>query len=370
MDENNKTGSGIFNFIFLNNLAKFENKNDFYTVFSSGASNLPFKIESIDYYPSSNNPAIIRNGKHIMFELALISEAFKKQEEFDLFHVNIGDGDLVLPFSEFVKRPILITLHNIINEDFTRKYFSLFENKNLFFVSVSNFQRKMLPLLNYIDNIYHGINLEQYNFDAKGGENIMWAGRYIPEKGPQLVIELAKKTGYKTKLFGVMKNGYENWYENNIKNIAESENCNLLVSLHANYSREQLINFYQTSKVFILPTFFEEAFGLVYVESMACGTPVITFARGAAPEIIKDGITGFLVNPSDDDIRGEWIIKKTGVDGLQEAIEKIYKMNKNVYEQMRQKCREHAEENFSAKKMTERYVQAYRKVLEIYANKK
>ncbi|MFA5076114.1 MAG: glycosyltransferase [Patescibacteria group bacterium] len=363
IDRKNRTGTGIFNYILINNLAKFKKKNCAITVFTSGASSLPVKVKSIDFQPSVFDQKIVKNGKHIMFELALISRAFLGQSKFDVFHVNIGDGDLVLPFSGFVRKPILVTLHHIINEDFTRKYFSIFKNnKNVFFVSVSNYQRKILPSLNYIETIYHGVDTKKFGFNPRGGKSIMWAGRIIPEKGPDVVIQLAQRTKHKAKLFGIIKYGFEDWYKQNIKNQIPSKKSDPLVSLHVGYERDRLIRYYQTSKLFLSPILLEESFGLVFIESMACGTPVVTFARGSAPEIIKDGQTGFLVNPSNDDIRGDWIIKKTGLAGLHEAVEKIFSMPAEEYSLMRRACREHVIHNFSAKKMAEKYLDVYKKI--------
>jgi glycosyltransferase involved in cell wall biosynthesis len=366
IDGKNKTGTGIFSNILLNILAEHKSKNWDITVFASGASSLPFKVDSIDFQPSSYDSKIIENGKHIMFELALISKAFMDQGKYDLFHVNIGDGDLVMPFAGFVKKPILITLHNIKNEDFTRKYFSFFKKyKNVHFISVSNYQRKILPMLNYVDTIYHGIDTNQFGFDANGGKDIMWAGRLLSGKGPDVVIELAKKLKRKAKLFGVIKDGHEDWFDKNVKNKIKTEDDSSLISLRTNYERSRLVRHFQNSKLFILPTLFEEAFGFVFAEAMACGTPVVTFARGSAPEIIKDGETGFLINPSNDDIRGDWIIKKTGFAGLCEAVEKIYSLPLEEYRQMRKNCRDHAVKNFSAKKMAKSYLEIYEKIKNI-----
>lgn len=365
MDEKNKTGSGIFNYILLNEFANLKNKDLKLTVFASGESSLPFKIESIDRLPFSADPKIVKNNKHIMFELALISRAIAKHDQFDLYHVNIGDGDLVMPFATFIEKPILITLHNIINEDFTRKYFSLFKNrKNVYFISASNYQRKILPKINYAETIYHGIDTGQFAHNPKGGENIMWAGRLIPGKGSDIVIKLAKKLKYETKLFGVIKDGYEDWYRQYVKAEMEKDKNRFPISLYLNYDRNRLIKHFQTSKLFLLPTLLEEAFGFVYAEAMSCGTPVVTFARGSAPELIKDGKTGFLVNPSDNDIRGNWIVKKTGFSGLCEAVKKIYSLPAKEYEKMRQACRDHAIANFSAEKMAENYCAVYKKLSE------
>jgi len=363
IDKTNKTGTGIFSNDLITSLAKLKNKSCSITVFASGASSLPVKVESVDFHPSSSDSKIIKNGKHIMFELALISKAFVKQDEFDVFHVNIGDGDLILPFAVFVKKPILITLHHIINEDFTRKYFSLFKNnKNVFFISVSNYQRKLLPKLNYIETIYHGVDINEFKFNSDGGNNIMWAGRLIPNKGSDTVIRLAKKLKYETKLFGVVKNEFEDWYKQNVKKQIYHEKKTPLVTLHLNYERHRLIKHFQTSKLFLSPILLEEAFGLVFIESMACGTPVVAFARGATTEIIQDGKTGFLVNPSKNDIRGNWIVKKTGFAGLCEAVEKIYSLQDNEYKKMRQACRKQIEQNFSVEAMTKKYLDVYKKV--------
>lgn len=364
MDEKNKTGSGIFNHILLNKLADLKNDDLSLTVFASGASLVPFMIESIDFEPSSVDPKIIKSNKHIMFELALISKAFAMQDEFDIYHVNIGDGDLVMPFAAFVEKPILITLHNINDEDFTRKYFSFFKNrKNVYFISASNYQRKILPELNYAETIYHGIDVEQFAFDQKGGDNIMWAGRLIPGKGPDMVVELAEKLKIETKLFGIVKDGFEDWFEQNVNDKIKDNKTSSKISIYLNYERARLIEYFQASKLFLMPTLLEEAFGFVYAESMSCGTPVVTFARGSAPEIIKDGITGFIVNPSDDDIRGDWIVKKTGFAGLCEAVERIYAMSPEEYGVMRSACRRQVIENFSSEKMAENYLAIYRKII-------
>lgn len=363
IDKTNKTGTGIFSNVLINSLVKYGGKDCQITVFSSGASSLPVKVQSVSYYPSSADQKIIKNGKHIMFELALISKAFADQDKFDVFHVNIGDGDLVLPFATFVKKPILITLHNIYNEDYTRKYFSIFKNiKNVFFIPLSKNQKKVLPGLNYLKVIHTGIDTSKFGFNVKGGNDIMWAGRFIPEKGPDIAIKLSKKIKKSVKLFGIVKNGFEDWFEQNVKSQIKNKTDQSLISLYLNYERHRLIKYFQTSKLFLLPTFFEEALPLVFLESMACGTPVVVFARGSAPEIIQDGKTGFLVNPSDKDIRGNWIIKKTGFAGLCEAVEKIYSMSPEEYQLMRQACREHVVQNFSIEKMAKNYLDVYKKV--------
>jgi glycosyltransferase involved in cell wall biosynthesis len=100
------------------------------------------------------------------------------------------------------------------------------------------------------------------------------------------------------------------------------------------------------------------------IEAMACGTPVVAYARGSVPEVIKDGETGFIINSSENDIRGNWIVKKTGIDGLCEAVEKIYSMPQEQYHQMRRNCRAHVEKRFTIERMIEEYVRIYYQILD------
>ncbi len=357
-----KKGTEIFDYILINNLLS-EDKNLDITAFASGDSDLPIKIESVDYRSSVSDKSIVQKDKHIIFELALISKAFSMQDNFDLYHINIGDGDIALPFAPFVKKPILITMHYTHNTEYINKYFSFFKSyKNIYFVSVSNTQRKFFPDLNYKATIHHGIETDKFIFNPLGGESIMWAGRGIPNKGLSIVFQVLKKIKRKAKIFTLKKEEHIEWLNKQVADLKTSvADDNILVEFDKD--RLDLIIHYQSSKLFLFPIQWEEPFGLVLIESLSCGTPVVAFARGSIPEIIKDGKTGFIVNPSDNDIRGDWIVKKTGIDGLCEAIDKIYSMPKKEYQEMRSNCRSVVEESFSANRMAKEYLKVYEKLV-------
>jgi glycosyltransferase involved in cell wall biosynthesis len=121
--------------------------------------------------------------------------------------------------------------------------------------------------------------------------------------------------------------------------------------------------YFQNAKLFMFPLQKGELFGLTMLEAMATGTPTVAFARNASPYVIKDGETGFLVNPSDDEITGNWIVKKTGIEGLCEAVERIYSMDNETYKTMRRACRTHVERNFTISVMTDKYIEIYKKIL-------
>lgn len=360
-------GTAIFDYSLINELVKNAEKESLdITAFASGDSKLPVKTISIDDNPSSANENLIAAGKNVLYELTLLSKAFSMQEQFDLYHINIGDGDITLPFSPFVKKPILITIHHILDADYIRRYFTLWKNTpNLYFISASDAQRKLLPDLNYLATIHHGIDTDVFEFNPKGGEEIMWAGRAIPEKGTDIVVEVAQKVKHDAKLFGIPRKEHQEWLQKTVLDKVSRNNDSSQVSFKTGLDRFQLIEQFQTSKLFLFPVSYEESFGFVLIESMSCGTPVVAYAQGSIPEIIKDGETGFIVNSSDSDIRGDRVIKKTGVEGLREAVEKIYSMSENEYLTMRKACRQHTEKNFTIEKMVEKYIEAYKKVVKL-----
>lgn len=361
--EDTKKGTEILFRILVNNLAKqAKNGNVSLTAFCSGDSELPVRIESIDSHSTSFDKTIPPE-KNIIFELALISKAFSMQDQFDIYHIHIGDGDIILPFAQFVSKPILITLHHVFDKPYVKRYFSLFQHlPNVFFVSLSNYQRTFLPKLNFIKTIYNGIETEKFMPSVNGGETMMWSGRGDPVKGLDTAFQIINKTRKKTEFFIIRKSTQIEWLEKTLRLISSLQ-IQQEVSVTFDLVRGQLIKHYQNSKLFLFPTNLEESCPLSALESMACGTPVVAYARGSIPEIVKDGETGFLVNPSDDDIRGDWIIKKSGIDGLCEAIEKIYSMPEEDYNQMRQNCRTHVEKNFTAGRMAEEYLKVYKTIV-------
>lgn len=237
------------------------------------------------------------------------------------------------------------------------------QSANCFFISISNAQRKLLPDLNYLATIYHGIDTETFKFNLEGGEKIMWAGRAIPEKGIDIVVEVANGLKREAKLFGIPKGEYQTWLQETVLDKIKATNSSLPISFETGRDRFQLVEHFQTSKLFLSPVSYEESFGLVLIEAMSCGTPVVAFARGSILEIIEDGETGFIVNPSDSDIRGNWIIKKTGIEGLCEAVEKIYSMSKEEYNKIRQASRKRVIQHFTVERMVNEYLRVYRDLI-------
>lgn len=351
-------GPEVFTHTYLWNLAKYGKEKQLeIVVFASGNSNVPFKLESVNYLSSLEDPDIgIQH--HKLFELALFSKAFSQQDQFDLYHVTTGDERAILPFMPFVRKPVLFTLHTPLAVKATQKFHALFTFlKNVFFVSISNSQRKPIPNLNYIKTIYHGIDLNEFSFGVTPEEFILWMGRGNPEKGVDVGLEVARQIDRNAEFYIAQREKHVAWLEQLLEKKGPKTKINLAAD------RNQAVSRYQYAKLFLFPIQWEEPFGLVMIESMACGTPVVAYARGSVPEIIKDGETGFIVNSSPDDVRGDWIVKKTGIEGLCEAVERIYSMPEEQYKQMRKNCRAHVEKNFTVERMVDEYEKVYEEIL-------
>ena len=330
------------------------------TAFASGDSDLPFPIVSNHPVATTLDPSIA-DQKSV--ERALIREAFSRADDFDLYHVHISNGESVLPLIQDMNKPVLFTLHGGVDQAYEPSLFSSFKDlKNIHFVSISDAQRVRLPDLPYTQTIHHGIDPLIYPFDTSGGNRIVWVGRGVVEKGLGDALSVLEFTSYSLGVAVVLKDQWKEWYEKSIEpRVAQLTDR---VTVSKNLDRALLPAFFSDAKLFLFPVGWEEPFGLVTIESMAVGTPVVAYARGALPEIIKDGKTGFLVNPSESDMRGDFVIKKTGVEGLREAVERIYELSDEDYKTMRWACRQHIEEKFTLETMVDSYIELYKKLTE------
>ncbi len=305
-------------------------------------------IKTIEFYSDPN----FQNINHYVNYFA-----FKKANEFDIIHSHSSFYSFY--FCDFVKTPVVHTLHNQLPRS-SKTENNLFKKfRHLNFISISNEFRTHFDL-NYIATVYHGLNLKYFPFNQNGGSYLFWIGRISKNKGEVEAIYVAEKTGYKLMLALSMRKDATDYFNNVIKPHV-NKNISILLT---NVKYTDTAKYYGQARLFIFPVQWKEPFGLIMIESMACGTPVVAYARGSVPEIIKDGQTGFIVNPSETEKKGDFIIKKTGIEGLCEAVERIYSMPEDKYREMRYACRAHIEQNFTVEKMVDNYEKVYRQVID------
>jgi glycosyltransferase involved in cell wall biosynthesis len=271
-----------------------------------------------DYYP---------------LELLRLSKLVALADNFDVIHSHIDAP--ILPFAKLIKTPIVHTVHGVI-PNYMEKLFAY--HKSQTFISISNSQRRNDLGLNYKATVYNGINVSTYRFYAKpeSPAYLAFLGRISAEKGTHLAIELAKKTGWNLKIAGKIDAADKEYFESQVKPYIDGTQIVYLgEATHAQKS-EIMGNAYATLCLIT----WDEPFGLVVPESMACGTPVIAINRGSMPELIRHGENGFLCNTLEECIR---------------AMTQIPKINRYA-------CRHHVEKNFSSGKMVDKYEEVYYRV--------
>jgi glycosyltransferase involved in cell wall biosynthesis len=203
-------------------------------------------------------------------------------------------------------------------------------------ISISDSQREPLPWLNWQGTVYHGLPDDLFRWTPQPGKYLVFLGRFSPEKRADRAIEIAKLSGMPLKIAAKLEKTDEEYFESVIKPLLDHPLIEYIGEVGDQEKQELLANAYAQ----IFPIDWPEPFGLVMIEAMACGTPTIAFRCGSVPEIIDDGVTGFIV------------------ESVAEALEKL----KRVPELSRAKCREVFEDRFSARRMAKDYLSIYARI--------
>jgi glycosyltransferase involved in cell wall biosynthesis len=294
------------------------------TLFATGDSITASKLEAIcekGYEEDRNRDAKVLECLHI-------SNMMEKASGFDIIHNNFDF--LPLTYSRLIKTPIITTIHGFSSQ----KIISVYKKYNAasHYVSISNADRS--PELEYLATVYNGIDTSDFEFVANPEDYLLYFGRIHHDKGTAEAIDIAKKSSRKLIIAGIVQD--ENYYR---EKIEPQLNEQIVYVSHAEpEKRNDLLG---KATALLHPINFNEPFGLSVAEAMLCGTPVIAFNKGAMPELIRHGETGFLVNSIDEAI---------------EAVSQISNIS-------RQKCHKWASSMFSAEKMVDDYLKLYEHIL-------
>jgi glycosyltransferase involved in cell wall biosynthesis len=301
------------------------------TLFASGDSLTLAKLESV-------HPRALRLDETIkeygVYEMLNLGRVYERAGEFDIIHSHVGCAALL--YAALVKTPTVHTLHGIFTPD-NEKLFAHARRQP--FVSISDAQREPRLGLNCVATVYNGIDPNRYNFHATPDNPpyLAFIGRMSPEKGPHLAIEIAKRSGWALKMAGKLDVVDREFFTTQIEPLIDGKQIQYLGEV-TNEEKSVLLGG-ATATLFTIT--WREPFGLVMVESMAAGTPVIGMNYGAAPEVIAAGKSGFICQTVEECI---------------EAIPQAAALN-------RQTCREHVLTNFSVRQMVDGYEAVYEKVL-------
>ncbi len=256
-----------------------------------------------------------------------------KQGSFDIIHshLNIMTGF----FSRLEQdTPTLISIHSPI-EEWMKPI--LLKHRHERYISFSLAQRQQLPELNWYANVYHGVDTNLFAFEKKPEDYALFLGRITSDKGAHIAINACKAAGVPLRIAGRSYGTEGYWHE-----MIEPHVNGASIRYFGEVSLTEKIPLIQKAKVLVFPTLYQEAFGYVLIEAMSCGTPVIAFANGSVPEIVKHGVTGFLVKDEQE---------------MAEALKKIDTID-------RKEVRKRAEQFFGLKKMLSHYDSVYRRVIQ------
>jgi glycosyltransferase involved in cell wall biosynthesis len=263
-----------------------------------------------------------------VLECMHISNLMEKAADFDIIHNNFDF--LPLTYSRLIKTPVITTIHGFSSPKIIpvfKKY-----NDTGHYVSISNADRS--PELNYIATVYNGLDTSQFKYNDKPGDYLLYFGRIHHDKGTAEAIAIAKKSGRKLLIAGLIQD--ESYFKEKVEPQLSSQITYIGNAEPA--KRNQLLG---NAYALLHPINFNEPFGMSVAEAMLCGTPVIAFNRGSMPELIKHGKTGFLVNTIDEAV---------------EAVTQVEKIK-------RKDCYNWASSMFSSEKMVGDYLKLYKSIL-------
>ncbi|MGA9380868.1 MAG: glycosyltransferase family 4 protein [Phormidium sp.] len=301
------------------------------TLFASGDSISLAKIESVHPRAMRLDPSV---KEYSVYEMLQLSQVYQRAEEFDIIHSHTGLT--ALPYAKLVKTPTVHTLHGIFTPDHEKIFIHAKEQP---YVSISHTQKEPRLGLNYVATVYNGIDIDSHKFYPQPDEPpyLAFLGRMSPEKGPHHAIAIAKAVGLPLIMAGKVDAVDVEYFETEIKPHIDGEQ--IQYTGEANHIQKNRLMGRALATLF--PITWREPFGLVMVESMAAGTPVVAMNLGSTSEVIADGKTGFLCNDVAECI---------------EAVKKIETIDRHA-------CREHIANNFSVKQMTNGYEAVYQQIL-------
>jgi glycosyltransferase involved in cell wall biosynthesis len=250
--------------------------------------------------------------------------------------------------SKLVKFPTVYSIHDPPYPENTMEAWRIRQFPEDIYIPISKSHRDSFQnKIKFTDVIYHGVNLGSYTFHVNKKNYLAFMGRYLKEKGIVEAITAARAVQIPLHIAGDKAYHKLVFYTKQIKPLLSKGHIQEIGFMDG----EAKNKFLGEARAFLFPIKWEEPFGMVLIETMACGTPVIAFNRGSVPEIVKDQETGYLVDP------------EAGIDGLVRAVKKLLKLPKEKYSKMVHACRKRVEEKFTVEKMVSGYEKVYRKVI-------
>ena len=304
------------------------------TLFASGDSVTRARLVAATERSLRLDPACIDQLAH---QIVQLEHVFQQASEFDAVHFHIDY--LHYPLSRRERIPQVTTLHGRLDIPDLVPLYREFPEMPV--ISISNSQREPLPWLNWLGTVYHGLPQDLYTLRERPGAYVAFLGRVSREKRADRAIAIARRAGLPLRIAAKVDKADEEYFESSIRPLLEGAHVEFVGEICEADKQDFLGNAY----ALLFPIDWPEPFGLVMVEAMACGTPVIAYREGSVLEVLDDGVTGFVVTSEDEAVA---------------ALERVPQLD-------RAECRRVFEERFSVARMARDYVRIYERVVEGHA---
>ena len=301
------------------------------TVFCSGDSSVQAKVQAI--WPEALRLASRKIIDPFAYQFRMLEAVAQRSHEFDIIH-NHYDYPMLL-LSRLTRTPLVSTMHYRMDMPDLPAALDLYRESPL--VSISNSQRKPMPHLNWISTIFHGIDIPNFKFHPGPGRYLAFLGRFSPEKGAHRAIDISRRTGIPLMMAAKIDDTNVEYFEQQIKPRIDGRHIQYVGEIN----EAQKADFLGNAIALLNPIDWPEPFGLVMIEAMACGTPVLTHPVGSAPDIVREGVTGFL---------------RSNINELSALTERAASLDRAT-------IRRYASENFSIERMTREYLNVYRQLI-------
>jgi glycosyltransferase involved in cell wall biosynthesis len=270
----------------------------------------------------------------VAYTMVELGEVYAQAHDFDVIHNHIDY--FAFPFAQLTATPTVTTTHGRLDLDEVRLAYGWFPEQRL--VSISDSQRAPLPEANWVATVYNGIDLACFHFRAEPGDYLVFLARISPEKRPDRAIEIARDLGMRLVLAAKVDAADQEYYEHAIAPLTRG--CPLVeyVGEVSDAEKDVILG---GAYAYLFPIDWPEPFGLTMVEAMATGTPVVAYRAGSVPEVVVDGVTGFVCD---------------SFHAMLDAVEQVGALD-------RQACRAHVEKWFSPAAMAGGYERVYDSLL-------
>ncbi|GGF54755.1 glycosyl transferase [Azorhizobium oxalatiphilum] len=299
------------------------------TLFASGDSVTSAKLEAM--WPRALRlDGTVRDPNAL--HMAMVEQVYRRAGEFDIMHFHMD----YYPFSLMSRQstPFVTTLHGRLDLPEHQPLFQTFSDIPV--VSISDSQRRPVPMANWVETVHHGLPAGLLEPKQTEQSYLAFLGRISPEKRLDRAIRIAQRCGMKLKVAAKIDRADEDYFEEQIRPLIGGEGVEFIGEI----GDHQKSDFLSGAHALLVPIDWPEPFGLVMIEAMACGTPVIAYNRGSVPEVVENGVTGFVV---EDEISAAGAVR-------------------DLPQLSRENIRRRFEERFSARRMAEQYLGLYRRL--------